>query len=91
MDKFAQKVRNSIKPLDVDTYTLIAEPKGLYGADLNDDLYPIPITAILQLENGKVEVGTVEHGVTSFSFDFVGSLDELEKFKKAQACTIKSS
>ncbi len=61
---------------------IIAEPKGLFGADLDDDLYPIRIKAILQnLHTGEILVDT-RYGLIGFTFDFVGSKKELRKFSK---------
>ncbi len=60
---------------------LISEPKGVYGADFDDDLEPVLIKAILLSEDGQVEADTAECGITKFDFDFVGSLEELRKFK----------
>ena len=67
---------------EIELYTTIAEPKGLYGASLDDELYAIKIVAILQLEkNGLIKAET-EFGLISFDFDFVGSLEELERYKE---------
>jgi len=81
MDKFEQKVRDSIKSDEVEHYTLIAEPKGLYVADKNDDWEPIEIKAILHADDGALQVETDKCGITLFDFDFMGSLEELKKHK----------
>lgn len=80
MNEFGKKVRNSIfhKP---PIYKTIAEPRGLYGADINDDLTPTLIEAIIQAENGEVEALT-EFGVQPLKYDFIGSLEDLDKYKK---------
>lgn len=80
MNEFEKKVMNSLLP-QPQIYKTIAEPRGVYCADINDDLTPTLIEAIIQAENGGIEVLT-EFGMSPLKYDFIGTLEELEKYKK---------
>ena len=55
---------------------------GVYAAGYNDDLQPTEIKSIVQdIDTGEVYFLTNEYGVCSTNYDFVGSLEELKKFK----------
>jgi len=61
------------------TAVLIAEPKGLYGADSIGTT--LKIDAILQeVATAKVMAYNEEYGTTDFDFDFVGSKEECNSF-----------
>ena len=63
------------------TAVLIAEPKGLYGADSTGNINQIDM--ILQdVGTGKVLAYDEEYGTTDFDFDFVGSLNECKHYIK---------
>jgi len=61
------------------TAVLIAEPKGLYGADSTGVITPIDM--ILQdVGTDKVLAHNEEYGTTDFDFDLVGSKEECYKY-----------
>lgn len=63
-------------------YITIAEPKGLYGANADDNYEAVKIDSILQsVENGGVYALCEDNdGLREFEFDFVGTKEELYKF-----------
>ncbi len=63
-------------------FVMIVEPKGLYGADIADNLEPLKIEAIVQEnETGKVFFVVEGMGFVEPDFDFTGSLEALAAFR----------
>lgn len=64
-------------------YVLIAEPKGLYGANRCDGFDPYPIKAILQDVDTGAVVADTEFGLLLFDFDEVGTLACMEELQNS--------
>lgn len=66
-----------------DKILMLAEFKGVYGADILDDFEPVELEAMVQeVVTGEIFFITKEYGMTGLDYDFTGSLEKLKQYKK---------